>query len=470
ENAGIEIERGSANNVLVRWNEGTDRWETTVDGTNYIELANQGLDTNDSPTFVDLNLTGNANILGNVFIGGNLILGNQDTDTVSIGADLISNVIPDASNTYYLGLSTKTWRELHAHHVSTNVIASPAGNVNIINNLNVNGTANISSLSTNNGVVFATNSGRLNTNSNFTWNGFSLSVNGNFDARYIDVVNGFNLNFASPNSIPYLNSTRYLVSTSNLTYNGTTLELIGGLNVTGWLSLSELNTGNVASNIGNINAWVSSNSSNIGNLNSWVSSNSSNIGNLNAWTSSNSSNIGNLNSWVGNNIDQPVKSISTPTFNGLKVTDTVYPLSDQAYDLGKADLRFKDLWLSGTTIHLGNANLTAAANGSVTVDNNFTATGNLIVMGNLYAYGNAVQFDTNTLVINDPLIQVGKTPVGDVVDLGFFGHYVGGAPSVERHAGLFRDASDGQFKLFTNLDPEPVNTVDTANASYQSAN
>ena len=95
---------------------------------------------------------------------------------------------------------------------------------------------------------------------------------------------------------------------------------------------------------------------------------------------------------------------------------------------------------------------------------------NVTVTGNLLVQGNAIEFSTNTLIINDPLIQLGKNPTGDVVDLGFFGHYIGGSPSVERHAGLFRDATDGQFKLFTNLDPEPVNIVDTANASYTAAN
>ena len=95
---------------------------------------------------------------------------------------------------------------------------------------------------------------------------------------------------------------------------------------------------------------------------------------------------------------------------------------------------------------------------------------NVTVTGNLLVQGNAVQFTANTLVISDPLIQMGVNPTGDAVDLGFFAHYIGGSPSIERHAGLFRDATDGQFKLFTNLDPEPVTIVDTANASYQSAN
>ena len=95
---------------------------------------------------------------------------------------------------------------------------------------------------------------------------------------------------------------------------------------------------------------------------------------------------------------------------------------------------------------------------------------NVTVTGNLNVQGNAVVFESNTLIIIDPLIQVGKNPTGDAVDLGFFAHYIGGSPSIERHAGLFRDASDGQFKLFTNLDPEPTTIVDTANSSYTAAN
>ena len=38
-NAGIEVERGSFNNVLIRWNESTDVWEFTNDGTTYRELS-----------------------------------------------------------------------------------------------------------------------------------------------------------------------------------------------------------------------------------------------------------------------------------------------------------------------------------------------------------------------------------------------------------------------------------------------
>lgn len=41
-NAGIEVERGTSPNVVIRWNEGTDTWELTRDGTNYEEITTVG--------------------------------------------------------------------------------------------------------------------------------------------------------------------------------------------------------------------------------------------------------------------------------------------------------------------------------------------------------------------------------------------------------------------------------------------
>ena len=40
ENAGIEVERGTSDNVTLRWNEGSDIWELTKDGTNYKTIQN----------------------------------------------------------------------------------------------------------------------------------------------------------------------------------------------------------------------------------------------------------------------------------------------------------------------------------------------------------------------------------------------------------------------------------------------
>ena len=39
ENAGIEVERGTSTNVSIRWNETTDKWQFTNDGTTYTDLG-----------------------------------------------------------------------------------------------------------------------------------------------------------------------------------------------------------------------------------------------------------------------------------------------------------------------------------------------------------------------------------------------------------------------------------------------
>ena len=47
-NAGLEVERGDSTNVAIRWNETTDKWEFTVDGTNYTELGAGGASVSSS--------------------------------------------------------------------------------------------------------------------------------------------------------------------------------------------------------------------------------------------------------------------------------------------------------------------------------------------------------------------------------------------------------------------------------------
>jgi hypothetical protein len=42
ENAGIEVERGSSANVAIRWNETTDKWESTTDGSTYVDISDHG--------------------------------------------------------------------------------------------------------------------------------------------------------------------------------------------------------------------------------------------------------------------------------------------------------------------------------------------------------------------------------------------------------------------------------------------
>jgi hypothetical protein len=94
---------------------------------------------------------------------------------------------------------------------------------------------------------------------------------------------------------------------------------------------------------------------------------------------------------------------------------------------------------------------------------------NLTVSGNLSVIGNVTYITSNVFEVNDPLIYLaGNNYFSDIVDIGFVGNYYDG--NLQRHAGLFRDASDGgKFKLFANLNPEPGDVIDTANATFRYA-
>jgi len=48
QNAGLEVERGTSDNVAIRWNEGTDVWEFTNDGTSYTSLGTSSTFTGDT--------------------------------------------------------------------------------------------------------------------------------------------------------------------------------------------------------------------------------------------------------------------------------------------------------------------------------------------------------------------------------------------------------------------------------------
>lgn len=56
ENAGIEVERGNDTNVALRWNETSDNWELTNNGTNYygILTSNSSVTTGQLPTITSL--------------------------------------------------------------------------------------------------------------------------------------------------------------------------------------------------------------------------------------------------------------------------------------------------------------------------------------------------------------------------------------------------------------------------------
>ena len=82
--------------------------------------------------------------------------------------------------------------------------------------------------------------------------------------------------------------------------------------------------------------------------------------------------------------------------------------------------------------------------------------GNLQITGDLTVEGTATYLNTDNVTIKDGLILVANNNTADILDIGFFGKYNDGAV---KYTGLYRDASDGVFKIFDGLTTEPTTTV-----------
>jgi hypothetical protein len=103
-------------------------------------------------------------------------------------------------------------------------------------------------------------------------------------------------------------------------------------------------------------------------------------------------------------------------------------------------------WLSSNVI-----------SGSISITNNLSVSGNLTVTGNL------TSISANNIVVDDTIIYLANNNSANINDIGFVGHFT---DSKYQHTGLIRDASDGTWKLFSNVAPEPTGTIDFNTAVY----
>jgi len=61
----------------------------------------------------NLAVGGNLTVTGNATISGNLTFGDAASDTVAFSADVASNLLPSADNTYDIGASGSEWKDLY---------------------------------------------------------------------------------------------------------------------------------------------------------------------------------------------------------------------------------------------------------------------------------------------------------------------------------------------------------------------
>jgi hypothetical protein len=91
---------------------------------------------------------------------------------------------------------------------------------------------------------------------------------------------------------------------------------------------------------------------------------------------------------------------------------------------------------------------------------------NVTVAGNLTVSGTTTTVNSTTLTVTDPLVFVGNdNNTTDAVDLGIFGMY-DTSGSQDLYSGIFRDATDGKWKIFKDSQSAPTTTVNTGATGY----
>lgn len=159
QNAGIEVERGTSTNVALQWNETTDVWEYTVDGTNYIPVVG----TTATQTLSNKTISGASNTLSNI---GNASLTNSK---VTIGS---TDVSLGGTVTTFAGLTSVT---------STAFVGALTGNASSV----TNGVYTTDTGSVTNTMLAGSIANNKLTNSSITLAGTAVSLGGAFTATNI---------------------------------------------------------------------------------------------------------------------------------------------------------------------------------------------------------------------------------------------------------------------------------------------
>jgi hypothetical protein len=123
ENAGLRIMRGDSANVQIRWNESSDAWDFTNDGTNYSTL----LSASSTDTFTNKSISLATNTITSTLAQLNTAVSDADVASLAGTETLTNKTISLASNTI-----TSTLAQLNTA-VSDADVASLAGSETLTN-------------------------------------------------------------------------------------------------------------------------------------------------------------------------------------------------------------------------------------------------------------------------------------------------------------------------------------------------
>jgi hypothetical protein len=149
----------------------------------------------------------------------------------------------------------------------------------------------------------------------------------------------------------------------------------------------------------------------------------------------------------------------------ISLTNSVAPSTTQisttanaAFDAANTKFASSGGTISGTVLISDTSAAALNVAGYVTVGKDLSVT------GNLYIFGNTTAVSANNLVVDDAIIYIANSNPANSLDIGVVGHFTS---DTYQHTGIVRDASDGIWKLFSNVTSEPSgSTLDFTNAVY----
>jgi len=152
-------------------------------------------------------------------------------------------------------------------------------------------------------------------------------------------------------------------------------------------------------------------------------------------------------------------------YNGIVTASNVFVAGNvtSQWFLGKANVSSiltTDLGASGMIYANAGVNSTSTGTGALVVNGGVGITGNLTV-GNITVLGALTTVSSSALNIANSFVFLSNNNITNVLDIGFVGQYAAGQGNV--YTGLVRRASDGIFRLFSNLNPIPSTTINVAN-------
>ena len=105
---------------------------STNDSNSNLEFRPNGTGTVE--VLADMNVTGSLHATGNISADGNITIGDTSADTINFNAEVASNIIPDATNTYQLGTDPagggKQWSDIWVNNFNATSVTATALTVN----------------------------------------------------------------------------------------------------------------------------------------------------------------------------------------------------------------------------------------------------------------------------------------------------------------------------------------------------